>query len=554
LRRGWSARQAEAALTPWARQRNAGLPAAQKVLGVRLQSEATKIAPTREIMLALSPIAVTFVLVLLVACANVANMMLARAMARQREIGVRLALGAGRPRLIRQLLTEGVLLALPAGAAGFAVSQAALGGFQRLAVATMPRDYVEYIVLLPLNADWRVLAFMQAARGEFTADVRPARLRNALVIAQVAVSVLILICAAVLLRANNRLQSVDVGLRTHGVIDIEIQQKFRPRVIQRLLADPEVQVVASASKAPFAGIMPWTRVIPADGSQRDWASYQAVSPEYFDMFALPILRGRNFTADEAAAGAPVAVISEATARHFFRGRDPLGQTIRFGKNERQREQLRYAEVRVIGVARDAVNGWIGDGIDRTCIFLPHMPRSGGVLLARVAGDVRMAKQRLDRALAEAVPGAVDEIHTMDDVLAAQTYPFRALYWASAGVGGLALLLTLSGIYGVMSYVVTQRRKEIGIRMALGASARQIARLVLRQSVKLAGAGIVLGALAAWGAIRMLAALVELQMFEGVDGAAYVMAAALVLAAAACATWVPTARAVRIEPVTTLRCD
>jgi predicted permease len=581
LRAGWSPRQAEAALTAWARGRSASLPAAERPVAAVLHSEATKIAPERAILLALSPVMAAFGLVLFITCANVANMMLARVLSRQREIGVRLALGAARPRLVRQLLTESLLLALGASAGGLLVSKMAIDGCQRLVLATMPGDYLDFVAMIPLGPDWRVFAFMlaaavaaallfglapalqatranvmEAARGDFTASVRPARLRNLLVVVQVAVSMLVLVVAAVLLRTNRRLESVDPGLATRGVVEIEVQDNARPHVLRRLAADPDVEALAAASKVPFFGLLAWVPVIPEGSTQRVWAGSIYASPEYFTLYRLPIVRGRGFTADEARAGAPVAVISEATARRLWPVRDAIGRSLRIVRDPRRREPAAApATLEIVGIARDAVNGWIGDGRDATCIFLPRsLDAPGSVLFARVRGDARAARARIDSALALTAPGAVDQIHAMDDVLALQRFPFQMLYWASTGLGILALALTLSGIYGVLAFVVTQRTKEIGIRVALGAGAVRVARLVLGQSLRFALVGAAAGSMAAWGTIQAVVALVELPMFGGFDGAAYAFAMVLVLAAAAGAACIPARRAAGIDPNTTLRCE
>ena len=287
LRRDLGLRQAGAALTTWARQRTADRADPEKATGAILRSKATNVPLDLMVMAALSPIVIGFGLVLVIACANVANMMLARAMARQREMGVRLAMGAARSRLIRQLLTESVLLALPAAVAGYGISQVATEWGVRLMFATLPHGYLDYVPMLTLQADARVLGFMlaasvasallfgfapalqatrsnvmQAARGEFTTDFRPARLRDALVIGQVTVAVLLLICAAMLLRANNRLQGLDVGLHTRGLVEIEIKDIFRGRMNQELTSDPVVQSIAAASKVPFEGSLPRVPVLP----------------------------------------------------------------------------------------------------------------------------------------------------------------------------------------------------------------------------------------------------------------------------------------------------
>ena len=589
LRHELSAAQAEAILTAWAQQRTSDEPDAEKATRAILHLRATTIPLEPEVVAFFSPIIVAFGLVLLIACANVANMMLARGMARQREIGIRLAIGAGRVRLIRQLLTESVLLALPAAAAGFVISKGTIDWGERLMFATLPRGYAEFITVLPLQPDARVFGFMllaavlaallfglvpalqatrsnvmQAARGEFTTDFRPARLRNALVVGQVAVSVLLLICAAVLLRANLRLQSLDVGLKTRGVIEMDIQDKFRPQVMQAMATEPVVESVAAASKVPFTGYLPWMPVTPDITSERGWAQYVHVTPEYFPMFQVPILRGRNFTRDEAKAGAPVVLISQATAQQLWPDRDALGRSLRIEKNPEQRR--RWAEnpkigipsstvVHVIGIARDVVNGYIGDATDKTCVYFPGTAEAAGyVLFVRVHGNAEVARRRLDTELTASIPGAVDQIHAMDEILTAQLWPYRVAYWISSAIGILALLLTLSGIYGVLSYLVTQRTKEIGIRVALGASTGSVAGLVLRQSMKLAGLGAAVGAMAALGVSYVLASQLEMFMFDKFDGMAYATVAVLVMAASACAAYFPCRRAAGIEPITTLRYD
>ena len=586
LRLGYSPRQAETALTAWAQRWTADRPDREKATGVALHSEATTIPMEPMVVAALSPIIVAFGLVLLIACANVANMMLARAMARQREIGIRLALGAARSRLIRQLLTESLLLALPAAFAGFGISYITIEWAVRLLFATMPRGYFEFITLLPLQPDLRVFGFMlaasilsallfglapafqatrsnvmQAARGEFTTDFSPARLRNILVIGQVTVSVLLLICAAVLLRANNGMQRLDVGLKPRGVVAIAIQDSLRAKVLNQLASEPMVQSVASASKTPFMGVLASLSVVPEGTSQHVRMHYMYVSPEYFAMFRQSARRGRHFTDAEAAE--PVAVISQATAQQLWPDGDAINRSFRIAREPPQPHDFTaytagsppYATVRVIGIAPDVVNGWVGDGTDRNCIYFPsYIQAPGSIVFVRVKGDAEVARRKLDTALGVSVPGAVDDIHTMDEILNGQLYPFRAAYWVASALGGLALLLTLSGMYGVLSYLVTQRTKEIGIRVALGASTGRVAGLILQQSLKLASAGTAIGGIAALGVSRILASQLEMSMFDSIDSAAFGIGTVLVISASACAAYFPSRRAARIEPITTLRCD
>jgi predicted permease len=588
LRRDITLHQAEAALTAWAQRHTADRPDAAKATRAILRSKATILPLEPVIVAAAFPIFLAFGMVLLIACANVANMMLARAMGRQREISIRLAMGAGRSRLIRQLLTESLVLAVPAAGAGFVISGLSIRWGEWLILNTLPGGYLEFFTLVPLQPDVRVFCMMlaaaalsallfgiapavqatrsnlmQAAKGEFSTDFRPARLRNVLVIGQVTVSVLFLICAAVLIRVNHRLQRLDAGLQTDGVLELDLQDRFRVRVLHEANSDPGVQMMAAASKFPFGGSLPRVPVAAGQGSEQFPAGYLYASPEYFQVFRIPILRGRNFTREEATSRAAVAIISQATAVRLWSGHDALGQSLSIQPNALQPHSLAdpkegpppYSSVLVVGIARDAVNGWVGDGPDQTCIYLPTTSLgAGNILFARVRDDADVAARRLDKMLTAAIPGAVDQIHTMDDVLAAQLYPFRALYWTSSALGGLALLLTLSGIYGVLSYAVSQRTKEIGIRVALGARPGVVAALVLRQSLRFAFVGAAVGGTAALGLLRVVAAQLDMKMFGSFDWVALGMGLLLAIAASAVAAWLPSRRAAGIEPVSTLRCD
>ena len=578
LKTGISVQEGQAGLTLWAQRITAGHPDSDKPAGAILRSRATTIPLTRTALLTFSPIVISFGLVLLIACANVANMMLARAMSRQREIGVRLSLGAARGRLIRQLLTESVLLALPAAAAGFAVSQFAIEYGARLMFATLPSEFAEFIRLAPLPPDLRVFGFMlvaavgsallfglapamqatranvmQAARGDFTNDIRPTRLRNFLVIAQITVCVLLLICAGVLLRGARRMQNLDPGLRTQNIVEIEIQEKSRARVLARLAAEPLVESVASAANTPLDGAFPRIQAGAANNTVLVQASYNHVSPEYFPIFEIPILRGRNFTAEEANSGAPVAIISQGAAQQLWPNRDAVGQSMRLAPEQGTASGVRrYPAVRVIGIARDAISGWIGNGLDKSCVYFPANPLASGNLMVRVHGDAETARRKLDADLSAIDPAAVQQIHKMQEFLAIGTYPFRVAHWISSLVGALALLLTLSGIYGVLSYVVSQRTKEIGIRMAMGATTGAVVGLVLKQSMRLACMGIACGGVLALGVSRIFAS--RLVMMDTFDGWAYCAGMLVVLSACAGAAYFPSRRAARIDPVSTLRYD
>jgi predicted permease len=582
LKTGFSVRQAQAAVTLWAQQFTADSPDAEKAAWSSLMSRATAKPFNYKTALAFSPLLVAFALVLLIACANVANMMLARGMSRQQEIGIRLSLGASRGRLIRQLVTESVLLALPAAAIGFAVSQATIGLCLRVMFATLPPQAVDFVRVAPLSPDVRVFGatlgaalisalcfgvapamqatranILPALRGNFACGIRPLRLQNSLVVGQITVCVLLLITAGILLRGVNQVQSLldTSGLSARDVLEIVVQEKSRARVLGRLSSEPTVQILAAAGNAPIAR-KPTVLVMPDEGGATVNAAANNVSPEYFTVFEIPIVRGRNFTTEEAHSGSPVAIISQATAEQLWPNQEAVGHSLRLASDRGAEGSLgRYRVVSVIGIARDEISRWIANGEDKTLVYFPSNPQTAGnELLVRVNGDVETARRTLAADLTAIDPQAVGEIRKIQiqEWVAEDIYSFRVAFWVSSSVGVLALLLTLSGIYGVVAYVVSQRTKEIGIRMALGATARSVAGLVLKQSMRLGLIGTALGIVLALGASRILAS--GLVMINTFDGLAYISGVLLVLAACAAAAYFPSRRAARIDPITTLRYD
>jgi predicted permease len=581
LRPGYRAPQAQAGVTVWAQRQIADGPDARKAAQGLLTSVATYKPWKSSNTLAFSPILVAFSLVLLIGCANVANMMLARAMSRQREFGIRLSLGAARTRLIRQLLTESILLALPAAVAGFAVSQATIGLCLRVLFTTLPPGIAEFANRFPvLSPDVRVFAYnlaaallaaslfglapamqatrtniAEAARGDFSNEFRPARLRNALVLGQITVCVLLLISAGILLRGIDRIQDLDTALSGRDTIEIVVQDKFRARAVERLSSEPSVQILAAASNAPVSR-KPAVAVRTAEGGVLLQVAANRVSPEYFALFEMPIMRGRNFTAEEARSGAAVTVISQTTARQLWPNQEAVGRSLRLVPGPRtEPDLLRYQLVRVIGIARDDISRWIINGEDKTLVYFPSTPQAAGnVVFVGVHGDVETARRGLEAGLTAIDPGAVDEIHRFQvrEFVVEEAYSFRVAYWLSAAIGVLALLLTLSGIYGVVAFVVSQRTKEIGIRMAMGATTGAVTGLVVKQSMRLAIIGAVVGIVLALGVSKILAA--SLVMINTFDGMAYIGGTGLVLAACAAAAYFPSRRAARIDPIATLRYD
>jgi predicted permease len=576
---------ARAELMVWSSGFGAEMPQEQRPARVDLLSAATSVPLTRDTILAFIPIFTAFGLVLLIACANVSNMMLARALARQREIGIRVSLGAGRARLVRQLLTESVLLAAPAAVTGFALSYLTIEGARRLLFATVPAAFGRILVVADLRPDWRVFGFIllasviatlafglapaiqttrsrlvEANRGDFSGDYRPARLRSVLLATQVAVCSLLLIVTAIVLRSQNRMSALTVGLEVNGVWDVKMPEKYQATAAERLAAMPGVEVVAAAWHAPLYGKDFSTVIVPSGSRTRVPIGYNLVSAGYFPLFRIPILRGRAFTDVESDTTAPVAVVSESAARRLWPGQDAVGQTIGIPPADRHHPYFdrvpNVSEARVIGVARDALSGYLGNSTDRgaTMIYFPTHRRAANndSILVRVSGTPGAVRQRIAATLDAIAPSIYDMINPMDDILAMQLYPFQVAFWITAFLGGLALLITVSGIYGVMAYLVNQRTKEIGIRLALGAAAGDVVWMVTRQSARLAFIGVAVGVAMALGVAPVFAH--EIEAIRPYDAMSYGMAVLVVMVAAVVASFAPSRQAVRVDPMTALRCD
>jgi len=580
LNPGVSEEQARAALTLLAKQLTAEGPKERQAGTVLLVSRATKIPLNAEMLAVSLPLFVAFGLVIAIACANVANMMLARALARQRELGIRVSLGAARGRLIQQFVTESALLSVPAAIFGLAASQVSLYAGQRVLSATMPPAYAFGLQLPPLAPDIRVFGFVFAAalisallfglfpalqvtrfsltlanRGEF-GIFRSSRLRSALVMGQIAVCVLLLICSTVILRSRDHMSKQATGLDTRGVFFIRASDGLRERIAGDLRDRVAGSTVAAVWRVPLHGRLRTVPVTPEGGGNTTLSGYNFVSPDYFGVLRVPVISGRNFTASEARAHAPVAIISEATARLYWPGKSALGRAIhiaRYASAPQGNRQPASATATVVGVAGDADSGLLADGVDPTCVYFPgDAGDQGASLLVRGPGLTASSGPALKAEVDRVAPDAADQIASLDQALALQLYPFRLMFWISLCLGGLAFLLSVSGVYGVITYLVSQRTREFGIRMALGAGPLSVVGAVMRQSLRLGFWGGAVGIALALAVSPLIGH--ELQAVNPYDGVAYAAGVSLGVIAGLAASVFPSWRAARIDPAESLRFD
>lgn len=578
LRTGFTARQAEAALMVWAQHAPDEKGRDEKAVRTVLESRATLIPLTPQLVAAAVPLLAAFLLVLLIACANIANMMLARGIARQREIGVRLSLGATRMRLARQLLTESLALSVPAALVGLVFSETAIHFGQRWLFTVMPVDLAQIVTVPLLQPDIRVYGLLfgasvvsailsglapavqatrldvsQATKGEVTAELLPIKFRNALVTGEITACVMLLICTGLSLRASARMSKQEVGFGTRGILELDINEKYRSRILSRLAEEPIIRAVAEAESIPLNGMLPKVPVVARDASTLN-ASYNFVSPSFFNVLDITILNGRNFTEEEARGQEAVAIVSQKTALQLWPGRDAVGQTLRITPPpglDLKSKVRRFPVVRIIGVAADIASCCLSQGMDSSLVYLPvSSTDAGSSLLVQVDGSAERARRTLETEVAAINPDTIDQMHTLETFRAAGVFPFRVATAVCMVVGGLALLLALSGVYGVLSYSVSQRTREIGIRLAIGAAPVAVARLVLKQSMRLALIGGAAGSVLAFGVWRILSS--RLFFMSTFDGVAFFVGALVPLAAAGVAAYIPARRAMRVDPMVALR--
>jgi predicted permease len=524
-------------------------------------------------------------LVLLIACANVAGMLLARAAARRREISVRLAIGASRGRLIRQLLVEGAVL-------GLLGATAAVGcAWAMIRVLTSIELPLPVQLVLDIGLDWRVLAFavVVAAATGLLASLLPAlrvsapslvsdlrgeapmgrlgrrrvALRDALVIAQVAFTAVLLVVAGLLLRSLTESQRADVGFRPErlalmsfdtDMVRYEPEQgvRFWDQALERVRTMPGVVSAATASPSvPFEfnfnnqELLVDSRTY-AEGQRGEVIENTAISAGYLDTLGLRLIEGRDLTAADRQDSPLVALVNDTMARRFWNGQSAVGRTFTLARTTRT--------YRIVGVVSNhKVHGVLEQSAPYVYFASAQRPVRYNYLLARTSGDANELLGRMRRELLAMEPGLVFMGNgTMEDNLTMSLLPARVGAWLAAGFGALGTLLAAIGLYGVIAFSVARRTREIGVRMALGAQPAGVLGLVMRQGFGLAGVGLVIGGVLAAAASSALAGL--LYGITPFDPLAWALAIATLLAAAALANLVPARRAMRVDPMTALRTE
>lgn len=576
LRPGMSPARAQAPLTAASTRLAQAYPDTNRDRVVSLSAVGSSLSPQgRAELVPLSGLLlIVTALVLLIACANIANLLLARGASRTSEVGIRAALGATRARLVRQLLTESAVLAVAGAAGGLLLSTwgadllaAALPAddFQGLSGGTDGRVLAFTIVitavsvgmfgLVPALSTTRRALLPSLRHGGATG--RRAHAQSAFVVAQLSLSLVLMLGAGLSVRALQHAASVETGFDARGVFTASYnlvlqnyepprRDAFRRELVARVGALPGVLDVSLANVAPLSGTMIGMGVSTGRPDPREAMSYvNAVGPGYFQTLRLPLLRGRPITAADTRGSAGVVVVNQTLARRLWGDHDPIGRTLQVGDTQ----------VEVVGVARDAKYDEATED-PRPFLYTAIAQQSmldREVLLVRtriapaaVADAVRSIARQLDPSM------PLFDVQPLEATLADRADKQRAISVVVAGFGMLALVLAAIGLYGVMAYTVSVRRREMGVRLALGATPRDLVGLIAHDGLKLALAGVAIGSLLALPLAQVLGALVF-----GVaigDAAAFAGACALLVGVAVLAAALPARRAGRLDPISALRVD
>ncbi len=528
--------------------------------------------------------------VLLIACANVANLQLTRAAGRRKEVAVRMALGAGGWRVIRQLLTEGVMLALVGGAAGLLL---AVWGLDAM-LALVPNGMIPRVD--GVSVDWRVLVFtlgaslltgvisglapalqtlrvdmirnLKEGAGKTGTEVARGRLRGALVVAEIALALTLAVGAGLLLRTFANLRGVDKGFDARDTLTFYISPRGKSydtvanmndlyrRALERFRSLPGVESAALTNQLPLDRWFNLPYMLAGQSKPSGSAEYRLISNDYFNAMKMSLRRGRRFNEGDVVGAEPVIIINEAFARRNFANVEPLGQEVYVCCGERGDLAMR----RVVGVVNDTKQRNLIRPAD-AMVFIPTEQATGGMkefarnakFVLRTTGDplaLSAAVRNELRGLDTAVP--VDGLRSMEQLVGRTVAPQR-FYMSLLGLfAALGLVLAAVGIYGVMAYGVSQRAHEIGLRMALGAQRRDVMKMVVRQGMALAGAGVAAGLIASYALTRLMKTL--LFGVSATDPLTFTVIALSLGLIALLACWIPARRAAKVDPMIALRCE
>jgi putative ABC transport system permease protein len=528
--------------------------------------------------------------VLLIACVNIANLLLGRSVSRQREIAIRMALGASRGRLVRQLLTESVLLAFIGGLVGLIVALWGVEVLSTIKPAVQARgSYLSVLDFSKANIDGQVLAFnimlsivtglifglfpaLQASRPDvsealkegmtgFSKRYRTFRrlsARNLLVVTEIALTLVLLIGAGLMIRSFARLQALQIGFSPDHVMTMRVDlPKYKPQaevafdeqLLARVSALPGVEAATVASATPLSSNSAGTimRIKGEPEGDMKGVGLQSVGPDYFKTLRVPLLQGRTFTEQDRAGAKRVAIINETAARNFWPDENPIGKEIWVGVGWEQNE---YGEI--IGIVGDIKYGKVEDSF-KPQVYLPYLQPTepASFVLVRTANEpaqIVSAVRREILALDKSVP--IFDIRTMEDRSADATSRTRFSAMLLGIFSGLALALAAVGIYGVMAYSVSGRTREIGVRMSLGAQPRNVLGLVMRDGIVVTITGVALGLIGALAATRVLGS--QLYGVETTDAATFTVVSLLLAGVALGASYIPARRAMKVDPMVALR--
>lgn len=526
-------------------------------------------------------------LVLLISCANVANLLLARAASRQKEFAIRVALGAGRLRLIRQLLTESLLLALTSGIFGLLLAYVGIKVLVSLAPSDIPRItgakldlqvmLFTFLISLLTAVIFGLVPAFQAAKvsiNEFLKEsgsrlfgsLPARRMRNYLVVAEVAFAIILMVGAGLMIRSFNKLQNLDAGFNPKNILTLRVAlnqskytskdhyRNFFQQFYEKVKDLPGTESVGAVLMRPLSGTVGWDYPFTIQGQtveehkSNPSSNFETITPNYFHTMGIPILAGRDFTNLDMVESAKIAIVGESLAKKYWPNQDPIGKVLKIGAPDSKRSWLT-----VVGMVKDVrYREWEATRLDIYVPF-PQEPQYRMDFVLKTKGNPLGLIKDFNQAVYEIdKEQAVSSITTMQELVAGALARSRYNMFLFSLFAVLALTLSMVGVYGVLSYTVAQRTQEIGLRIALGATESHVLSLIVGQGLKLVLVGVGLGVVISWALSRLLTSL--LYQVSATDPITYLLIPSLLMIVAALASYLPARKAMKVDPIIALRCD